>query len=70
MAGLLSNIQVTLDPEVIVLGGGIGMAPGYAARLEAKCATLPDYAQPGLVQAKLGAEAGIMGAAALAELTL
>lgn len=70
MAGLLSNIQVTLDPEVIVLGGGIGMAPGYAARLKAKCATLPDYAQPGLVQAKLGAEAGIMGAAALAELTL
>lgn len=69
MAGLLSNIQVTLDPELIVLGGGIGMAPGYAARLKEKCTTLPDYAQPDLVQATLGAEAGIIGAAALAELT-
>ncbi|WP_323764032.1 ROK family protein [Marinovum sp.] len=68
MAGLMSNIQVTLDPDVIVLGGGIGMAPGYLSRIEEKCAALPDYAQPCLVPAQLGAEAGIMGAAALADL--
>lgn len=70
MAGLLANIQVTLDPELIVLGGGIGMAPGYAGRLADKCALLPDHARPQIVPATLGAEAGIIGAAALAELTL
>ena len=67
MAGLMSNIQVTLDPEVVVLGGGIGLAPGYLARIKEKCAALPGYARPDLVAAHVGAEAGIMGAAALAD---
>jgi N-acetylmannosamine-6-phosphate 2-epimerase / N-acetylmannosamine kinase len=68
LAGMLGNIQVTLDPQVVVLGGGIGMAPGYVVRLEQKLAALPDHLRPKLIPAELGAEAGIIGAAALAEL--
>lgn len=70
MAGLLSNLQVTLDPEIIVIGGGIGMAQGYRLRLERKLAALADHVRPRLVEAELGAEAGIIGAAALAELNI
>lgn len=62
-AALLRILQWVVDPEVIVVGGGIGLAPGYLAglreRLETRPATL-------LAPALLGGNAGIVGAAELA----
>lgn len=65
MAGMLSDIQLTFDPDVIILGGGIGMRSEYRALVEGKLSALPDYARPVVAQAQFGAEAGVIGAAAL-----
>ena len=66
LAVLCRNVQLALDPRRIVLGGGIGLAPGTIGRIEAAFAGLDPVLRPTLVPASLGAEAGIIGAAALA----
>lgn len=65
-ARLLANVQLALDPDLIVVGGGIGLAPGHLARIEAALAPLPAARRPRLVPAALGARAGVLGAADLA----
>lgn len=67
VARLCSDIQLMLDPEVIVIGGGIGLSEGFLAGLEARQAALSPVLRPDLRAAELGAEAGVIGAAALAE---
>jgi predicted NBD/HSP70 family sugar kinase len=66
-ARLLANLQLVLAPECIVLGGGIGLAPGMIARLRAALEPLPPLRRPLLVPAALGARAGVVGAADLAQ---
>jgi predicted NBD/HSP70 family sugar kinase len=65
-ARLLENLQLLLAPERIVLGGGIGLAPGQLERLRAALAPLPALRRPLLVGATLGDRAGVVGAADLA----
>ncbi len=67
-ARLLRNLQLILAPERIVLGGGIGLAPGHLERIAARLAGLPAVLRPHLVPAALGARAGVVGAADLARL--
>jgi predicted NBD/HSP70 family sugar kinase len=67
LARLCRNLQLLVDPQVIVLGGGVGLAPGYLARVAAELSHLPDVLRPDLVPAALGDEAGVIGVAALAE---
>lgn len=66
VALLCQDIQLTLDPKRIVIGGGIGLAPEYLASITT---CLPDLG-PRLgvrpVPARCGARAGIIGAADLA----
>ena len=63
IARLCQNLLLALDPPVIVIGGGIGLAPGYVERVEA---SIDASLRPTLARAALGAEAGIVGIAALA----
>ncbi len=65
-ARLLRNLQLILAPERIVLGGGIGLAPGHLERIRARLSALPPVLRPHLVPAALGARAGVVGAADLA----
>ncbi len=65
-AALLLNVQLALDPNRIVIGGGIGLAPGYLDRLDAALGGQPARLRPRLVPAELGADAGLIGAADLA----
>lgn len=65
-ARLLANLQLLLAPERIVIGGGIGLAPGMIDRLRAELAPLPPLRRPLLVPAALDARAGVLGAADLA----
>jgi N-acylmannosamine kinase/N-acetylmannosamine-6-phosphate 2-epimerase/N-acetylmannosamine kinase len=65
-ARLLANLQLVLAPERMVLGGGIGLAPGQIERLRAALEPLPPLRRPALVPAALGARAGVVGAADLA----
>jgi predicted NBD/HSP70 family sugar kinase len=65
-ARLLANLQLILAPERMVLGGGIGLAPGQIERLQSALEPLPPLRRPVLVPAALGARAGVVGAADLA----
>jgi predicted NBD/HSP70 family sugar kinase len=66
-ARLLGNIQLILAPERIVIGGGIGLAPGHIERLRAALKPLPPIRRPVLVPATLGSRAGVVGAADLTQ---
>lgn len=66
LALLCQNIQLTFDPDLIVLGGGIGLADGYLQRVTTHLATLPLHIRPTLARAALGTDAGAIGIAALA----
>ena len=66
VARLCTNLQRILAPEVIVIGGGIGLAPGYLARVRAALGDLAPPVRPDIVPAALGADAGAVGVAALA----
>lgn len=64
-AALLLNIHLALDPAPIVVGGGVGLAPGYLEAVGAEHGVLPPRLRPRLTPALLGADAGLVGAAEL-----
>ena len=66
VARLCYNLQLLFDPTVIVVGGGVGLAPGYLQKVEAMLEALPQHASPSLAPAALGKNAGVLGIAALA----
>lgn len=66
VALLCRDIQFMLDPHHIVIGGGIGLAHGYLARVESHLAEVAPRLRPALVPARLGGYAGIIGVADLA----
>ena len=65
-ADLLCNIQLLIDPPVIIVGGGIGLAPGVIEHLRLRLAERPASQRPELRPAALGKYAGVIGAADLA----
>ncbi len=65
VAALCADIRLTLDPERIVIGGSVGLAPGYLDRVSSCLKGLPKRLRPELRPAALGANAGILGVAAL-----
>jgi N-acylmannosamine kinase len=62
----LGNLQALVDPELMILGGGIGQNPFYRACLLRALRTLPEPFRPHLGEPLLGADAGLVGAAAWA----
>ena len=56
-------MQAIVDPEVMVIGGGLGLSDGFIARLEAALRGHPAALRPCLVAAGLGGDAGLVGAA-------
>ncbi len=64
----LASLVATLSPELIVLGGGVGSAPGLLPRVEAVMEELlGGYMEgPPVVAPGLGAHSGVVGALALA----
>lgn len=66
VARLCRAVQLMFDPAVIVIGGGIGLAPGYLALIQAEIDLHPALLRPTLARAALGADAGAVGIAALA----
>ncbi|WP_445500253.1 putative N-acetylmannosamine-6-phosphate 2-epimerase [Microvirga sp. G4-2] len=65
LAACLPGLQAVIDPQVIVIGGGVGLAPGYLSRLEKALSCFPAILRPSLMPARLGADAGLLGAADL-----
>jgi glucokinase len=63
---VLAVLANALDPAVIVLGGGLGAAPPFCARVQAACRASLAYPLPApleVVAARLGSDAGVIGAA-------
>ena len=67
LALALRRVQLVLDPDRIVIGGGLGLAPGYLDRLHRHLDPVPVLQRPVLFAAALGADAGLIGIADLAE---
>lgn len=67
VAALCRNVQLAVDPERIIVGGGIGLATGYLDRLRRALEAAEPELRPRVVPAALGPRAGLIGAAALAE---
>jgi N-acetylmannosamine-6-phosphate 2-epimerase/N-acetylmannosamine kinase len=65
LALALPGLQALLDPQVMVIGGGVGLAEGFLPRLEAALTRFPSALRPSLAPALLGADAGLLGAADL-----
>jgi predicted NBD/HSP70 family sugar kinase len=63
IAAALASLQALLDPDCIVIGGGVGLAPGFVPRLRVHLAGLGDRLRPELREAMLGAHAGLLGVA-------
>lgn len=66
LALALRRLHLELDPDCIVIGGGLGLAPGYLDRLDSVLAPLPALMRPRICAAALGADAGLIGIADLA----
>lgn len=65
VAELCRNVMWAADPDVIVIGGGVGLAPGYLTRLRNALDALVPGAGARVAPAALGADAGVIGVAAL-----
>lgn len=62
----IAAMRMLIDPGIVVLGGGVGLAPGYLHAVQDELARIPTCSHLRLVEASLGAEAGVIGAADLA----
>lgn len=65
-ARLCCDIQLSIDPARIVIGGGVGLAAGFLDKVNAEIAAIGPSARPRLLSAALGTKAGIVGIADLA----
>lgn len=63
IAALCCNLKATLDLDIIVLGGGIGLATGYLDRVNKAIASRPGAFQVSVVAAKGDYDACLLGAA-------
>lgn len=66
VARALGNLVALIDPEHIVLGGGVGLNPRFSVLLQKELAAEPTWCRPSLERASLGADAGLAGIADLA----
>mgnify|MGYP005840862133 CR=1 FL=1 len=63
LAQAIGDTVALCDVTLVVIGGGLGLATGYLARVERQVAALPTVFRPRLVPAALGGDAGLIGAA-------
>ena len=65
VADMLRNLSLTVDPDVVVLGGGLSQIPGVVAALSKAfaAAQIGDFGTPPIVLAEGGDTSGARGAA-------
>lgn len=66
VARLSHDLQLMFDPHITVIGGGVGLAPGYIERMAACVEHFQPLVRPTFVEAALGKDAGVIGVADLA----
>jgi predicted NBD/HSP70 family sugar kinase len=65
LARAMRSLQLVIDPDLIVIGGGLGLSDGFLGRLRAALAGVPQALRPDICAAALGANAGLIGIADL-----
>jgi putative N-acetylmannosamine-6-phosphate epimerase/predicted NBD/HSP70 family sugar kinase len=63
VAELIANLTITLDLDVVVIGGSVGLAPHYCDYIQQYINEKPEYYRPCIVSAQAGSNAGLLGAA-------
>lgn len=63
VARALADVKVLVDPELVVLGGGVGLNPGFRRAVVAAVERRDERVRVEVVPARLGAAAGVVGAA-------
>ena len=63
VAGSIANIAATIDPEIVVIGGGVGLAAGVIDRVREASERFPPLYRPTIAAAALGHDAGLVGVA-------
>ena len=63
IATLCCNLKATLDLDVVVLGGGVGLARGYLDRVKKTIQSRPDAFQVPVIEAVGNYDACLLGAA-------
>jgi N-acylmannosamine kinase len=64
MVAKLADLSVLLGISRTAIGGGLGLRPGYLARLRTAMQAMPPLCRHELVPAALGDDAGLLGVAA------
>ncbi|HNW00454.1 MAG TPA: N-acetylmannosamine kinase [Burkholderiaceae bacterium] len=67
VASAIASSHAQLDLELVVLGGSVGLAPGMLDWVQAALAEFPQVYQLPIERALLGADSGLVGAAAWLE---
>lgn len=67
IANLIADLAINLDIQRIALGGSVGLAGGYLARVQHFLAQMPEIYRPEIVSAYYAQDAGLIGAAWWAE---
>jgi len=65
LAAMIADLVASLDLDVIRLGGGVGLVPTFLNRLRDTMERLPPVYRRPIEPARGGAEAGLLGVAAL-----
>jgi N-acetylmannosamine-6-phosphate 2-epimerase/N-acetylmannosamine kinase len=65
IAYAIAHVKMLIDPPLVAIGGGVGLAPGYLARVRRALTELPALYHVAIAPAALGAESGLLGAADL-----
>lgn len=66
LALAIRRLHLEVAPAVFIIGGGLGLAPGYLDRLGRHLDEAPPLLRPTIRAAALGADAGLIGVADLA----
>jgi N-acylmannosamine kinase len=64
VASAVANTHVGIDLDRVVIGGSVGLAPGMRERIERAFQQLPVLHRVAVEDARLGADAGLLGASA------
>ncbi|WP_373777874.1 N-acetylmannosamine kinase [Glaesserella sp.] len=67
IAHLIADLKIGFDIQRIALGGSVGLAEGYLARVQHFLAEMPTIYRPEIVPAYYAQDAGLIGAAWWAE---
>lgn len=66
VARALANLVALIDPERVVIGGGVGLNQRFGTLLHQALEAEPAWCRPSLERASLGVDAGLVGIADLA----